>query len=447
MNNTIEHLDYCTGPGIYFLPGRSSRFVVAVSFLCLLAGTLRGQIRNDTIDEAETKRLLTWLAADERKGRVNYTVEQNQAAAFIADYFRQCGLQPFSAEQGYVHAFATEERSVPNPVQVHDLLWNGKRLFSDQYFCNNPLPMDREDVLSEYTLVRMDSPETIDSLETHISPDKPLLLWWSRERSLEGLDIDTLRALAMLNPQPVLMVADPRPPTSVRLLGNRDYIGSVLHNVVAVLPGRSRKKEAVIFSAHYDHIERDERNGLRGLYNGANDNASGVTAVLQLARYYAMRGPQERTLMFICFAGEELGLLGSSILAEKISASKVAAMVNIEMIGQHQSVGKNAFFVTGQEKSNLKHILSENLGGTGFRVLPDPGYGDRLFERSDNLPFFNKGIVAHSLMCSDDSDPCYHRPCDDAKRVDIGNMTRVIRAIARGMESTVQGLDTPRLNN
>jgi hypothetical protein len=426
-------------------PVRGCRMVIAYLFLSILAGTLHGQVRNDTIDEAETKRLLTWLADDARKGRVNYTVEQVQAAAFIADYFRQCGLRPFSREQGYVHAFSTEDRPPPNPVQVFDLLWNGRRLKPHQYFSNEELPIDREDVLSSFTLVRVDNPQTVDSLESFISADRPLLLWWPMASSLDGLDIDTLRALAMLNPQPILMVADPRAPTRVRLLGNRDYIGSVLHNVVAVLPGRSRKDEAVIFSAHYDHVSKDVRNNSLGLFNGANDNASGVTAVLQLARYYAMRGPQERTLIFVCFAGEEIGLLGSRMMAEKIVPEKIAAVINMEMIGQHQSAGKDAFFVTGHHKSNLKQILAENLAGTGFHVLPDPGSGKSLFERSDNLPFFEKGIVAHTLMCSDDTDPCYHRPCDDAKRVDVANMTGVIRAIARSVEPIVQGLATPRL--
>lgn len=411
----------------------------------LFGGFVRGQVSADSIPVSETRQLLTWLSANERRGRVNYSMEQVQVAAFIADYFRQNGLKPFSENGGYLHAFATNDRPAKGPLPVHDLLWNGKRLNPEQFFTNDLLPLDRDSILQTHAIVRMDRTGVTDSLEASMGIERPLLLWWPTDESLSAMDTDTLRVLSRLNTAPVLMVADPRPPTSVRLLGNRDYIGSVLHNVIAVLPGKSKREEAVIFSAHYDHIGVDERTGRQGLFNGANDNASGVTAVLQLAKYYAMKGPQERTLIFICFAGEELGLLGSKALAENVSGREIAAVVNVEMIAQHGTVGRRAFFITGTETSSLPEIMARNLAGTGIRIYPDPGRGKMLFERSDNFPFFEKGIPAHTIMCSDDTDPCYHLPCDDAKGVDMSNMNLVIRAIATSVESIVQGRDRPGL--
>lgn len=413
--------------------------------MLLVCEITRGQVSADSITVAETRQLLSWLAANERKGRANYSMEQLQVAAFLADYFKQCGLKPFSATGDYFQAFAPSDRPVKGPLQMRDLLWNGKRVQQAQFYTNDQLPLDLDSVMQQYLLLRMDRPGVIDSLENSMGTETPMLLWWPVETSLAALDTDTLRELARLNPAPVLMVADPQPPASVRLLGNRDYIGSVLHNVIAILPGRSRRDEAVIFSAHYDHIGTDLRSGRQGLFNGANDNASGVTAVLQLAKYYAMQGPQERTLIFICFAGEELGMLGSKALASTVSPAEITAVVNVEMIAQHGAVGKLAFFVTGPDKSTLPEIMARSLLGTGIRVYPDPGRGNMLFERSDNFPFFEKGIPAHSIMCSDDSDPCYHLPCDDVKGVDIANMNLVIRSIPVAVASIVQGRDRPQL--
>ena len=420
-------------------------FRVGFFVLAISSGLARGQVSADSFPVTETRQLLTWLAANERRGRVNHTMEQVEVAAFIADYFQKCGLRPFSEAWGYTQAFSTPTRRAKGPFPMHDLLWNGRRLQTEQFFTNESLPLDRDSILQHYTLLRMDRPGVVDSLEASMDADKSLLLWWPTGETLSALDTDTLRALASLNPARVIMVADPMPPARVRLLGNRDYVGSVLHNVIAVLPGKSKRNEAVIFSAHYDHIGTDVRSGRRGLYNGANDNASGVTAVLQLAKYYAMKGPQERTLIFICFAGEELGLLGSKSLAENIDPAGIAAMINVEMIAQYGAVGKRAFFVTGPDKSDLPGIMARNLSGTGIHVFPDPGRGYMLFERSDNFPFFEKGIPAHSIMCSDDTDPCYHLPCDDVKGVDMANMNLVIRAIASGVESIVQGRDRPGL--
>lgn len=210
-----------------------------------------------------------------------------------------------------------------------------------------------------------------------------------------------------------------------------------LYNVVAVLPGKSRATEMVIFSAHYDHI--GEENG--SIYNGANDNASGTTALLLLADYFARRADNERTLLFCAFAGEEMGLLGSKAFAETLEPDSVVAVINIEMIGI-TSVGRNAFYFTGAGYSNLQDIFKKNLG-KGYKIRREPDYSKELFSRSDNFPFAQKGIPAHTIMASDDDDACYHQSCDDVKRIDLENMTSLIRAIALGSVTIISGVDSP----
>lgn len=213
----------------------------------------------------------------------------------------------------------------------------------------------------------------------------------------------------------------------------------VLLNVVGLLPGKTKPAEAILFSAHYDHIG----GAGAGIFNGANDNASGTAALLALLQYYARKGDNERTLIFCAFAGEEIGLTGSTALAEVIKPESVKAMINIEMIGRHSAVGKNSFFVTGEFKSNLAAHFKKVLKEKGFKVKREPQVEMELFRRSDNYPFALKGVPAHTIMSSDDSDGCYHQTCDEWSRIDILNMTHIIQAIVAGSRSIIDGTVTP----
>ncbi|MDQ3846546.1 MAG: M28 family peptidase [Bacteroidota bacterium] len=219
----------------------------------------------------------------------------------------------------------------------------------------------------------------------------------------------------------------------------------ILLNVVGVLPSNNIADEAIIFSAHYDHVGT-EIGKTDNIFNGANDNASGTAALLALAHYYALRKDNNRTLIFCAFSGEELGLLGSEEFVKYINPSSIKALINIEMIGRHK-FGKKAFFVTGEYYSNLASILMKNLKGTGVRVIHEPSIEKKLFMRSDNYAFALKGIPAHSVMSSDDSDECYHQPCDELKRLDVNNMAVIVQAIAIGCRSFIDGSITPKRIN
>jgi hypothetical protein len=209
----------------------------------------------------------------------------------------------------------------------------------------------------------------------------------------------------------------------------RHYISpKILYNVVGVLPGRTLPNEAIVFSAHYDHLGTAYDGGDR-IYNGANDDASGTTALLLLARYFAQKHDNARTLVFCAFAGEELGLLGSDVFVKNINYNNFVA---------------NAFFITGSQLSNMGKIVRNNLKGTPFKVVAEPDVSKNLFQRSDNYSFPRHGIPAHSFMTSDDSDSCYHQPCDEVKRIDFAHTKNIIEAIIIGTRTLVDGKDTPR---
>jgi Zn-dependent M28 family amino/carboxypeptidase len=214
------------------------------------------------------------------------------------------------------------------------------------------------------------------------------------------------------------------------------------YTIAGMIPGRSKSGEIVLFSAHYDHLGVRKRRRGDSIMNGANDNASGATALLMLAKYFAERNDNERTLLFCAFSGEEIGLKGSTDFLQYINPDKIVAGVNIEMIGVPQ-FGKKTVFITGEDYS-LAGILKENLSKNQLTIIGEPDPEEKqLFQRSDNYPFVLKGIPAHSIMGSDDDDPCYHKVCDELKRIDVENMTVIIRAIAAATTTLINGPDAP----
>ena len=141
----------------------------------------------------------------------------------------------------------------------------------------------------------------------------------------------------------------------------------------------------MIFSAHYDHLGVGHPNEKGdSIYNGANDDASGTTAVLTLADYFAKKRSNERTIVFAAFTAEEIGEYGSQYFSGQFDPKTVVAMFNIEMIGTESKWGTNSAFITGFERSDMGTILQKNLSGSSFAFYPDPYPNQQLFYRSDN---------------------------------------------------------------
>jgi Zn-dependent M28 family amino/carboxypeptidase len=215
------------------------------------------------------------------------------------------------------------------------------------------------------------------------------------------------------------------------------------NNVVGVLLGKSKPDEFVIFSAHYDHLGM-KRDGEDKIFNGANDDASGTTAVIALAKYFKALDNNVRTIIFVAFTGEEIGGLGSGYFSENINPKKVVAMFNIEMIGTESKWKKNSAYITGYDKSDFGLILQRNLKNTNFTFYPDPYPKEQLFYRSDNATLAAFGVPAHTISTSKmDVEPNYHQVSDDISTLDLNNMTEIIKAIAISSQSIISGQATP----
>lgn len=215
---------------------------------------------------------------------------------------------------------------------------------------------------------------------------------------------------------------------------------AVAVNVVGVLPGSDSKlrDQAILVDAHYDHLGVGEPVDGDSIYNGADDDASGTVAVLEIARALAAGPRPKRTVVFLATTGEEVGLLGTRwyIAHPVVPLERTVANLEIEMIGRPDSLagGRGKGWLTGYERSTMGSMFER----AGIAIVPDPHPAQSFFTRSDNIAFARRGIPAHTLS-SYNLHTDYHTPADEADRVDLDHMTGVIRAGARAVRLLANG--------
>jgi hypothetical protein len=200
-----------------------------------------------------------------------------------------------------------------------------------------------------------------------------------------------------------------------------------VRNVVAWLEGSSSRmsKEAVVFSAHMDHM------GTRmdgDAYNGADDNASGTSGLLEVAEAFARGDRPARSILFLCVAGEELGLWGSAYFAENPTwpMDKIVANVNIDMIGRATDLsGPRAISVTPSFEHSKFSTIVRDAARLGARMGVDLTVGDQYYERSDHYNFAKQGVPV--VFFCDGEHPDYHRVSDTADKLDYEKMEWVTR--------------------
>lgn len=202
-------------------------------------------------------------------------------------------------------------------------------------------------------------------------------------------------------------------------------------NVVGAVEGNDPKlkKEYIIVGAHYDHLGLIEAEGGDEIANGANDNASGTTTVMELARYFGNAKSNKRSIIFALFSAEEKGLVGSKHLAEKLKAESIDlyTVLNYEMDGV-PLVGKDyLMYLTGYEMSNLAEIANSYSGGKFAGFLPKAKEFN-LFQRSDNYPFHEAfGVPSQTFSTFDFTNfDYYHKVGDETSEMDYGHMANVV---------------------
>jgi Zn-dependent M28 family amino/carboxypeptidase len=170
---------------------------------------------------------------------------------------------------------------------------------------------------------------------------------------------------------------------------------------------------------------------------GANDDASGTVAVIELARAFAAMGRQKRGILFVAYGSEEIGGLGSTWFGEHppVPLSDLVANIEFEMIGaQDPKLPEGALMMTGSERSNLFDVMKSQ----GALIAADPYPEQSFFERSDNYSLALKGIVAHTFS-GWAVVPTYHQPTDTVENLDIDYMTKAIQSLIAPIRLLVAG--------
>lgn len=206
-------------------------------------------------------------------------------------------------------------------------------------------------------------------------------------------------------------------------------------NVVGYIEGNdpALKDEFIVLGAHYDHIGISKDGGTNGdkINNGANDDASGVTAVAEIAKYFGKNKTNKRSILVVFFTAEEVGLLGSVHLAEKLKKRKfnLYSMLNFEMIGVPMRADYTAY-ITGFSRSNMATKINEYAGKKLVGYLPME-FQYQLFMRSDNYPFFQEFSVPCQTVCTFDFEnyQYYHHVDDEFELMDKKHMTSFIQDI------------------
>jgi putative aminopeptidase FrvX len=422
---------------------------IVLSGLVLCSGFMaQAQSIDKIISIDKVTEIETVLSADDMQGRRAFTPGIDKASEYIESQFKKIGLQTFNGAKDYKQEFAmTESKRTGLEVQI-----DGKTI--------DEASMILFSYQSQLSFTE-NSPMAVVNISAGDSFGPKFYEYYQSDKNLLVLVDDSFRKvipnikhMTQMSANPgkntVVFVFGPTQATHFSIEATNTIAVKKLNNVVGVLKGKSKPNEYVVFSGHYDHLgigspaEGEQHDATDSIYNGANDDAAGTTAVIMLAEYFKKMNNNERSIIFSAFVAEELGGYGSKYFSKQLDPELVVAMFNLEMIGTESKWGKNSAYITGYEKSDMGEILQKNLEGSVFKFHPDPYPEQQLFYRSDNATLARLGVPAHTISTSKmDNEPNYHKASDEIGTLDMNNMTEIIKAIAISSSTIVSGKDTP----
>jgi Zn-dependent M28 family amino/carboxypeptidase len=393
------------------------------------------------INPTEVERIEKVLAADDMRGRKTFSPEIDKAADFIATEFNKAGLKTMEGSKGYRQEFIMVRTKF---VSVSAII-NRESLEPKNIIAVTCQPQLKADDRSGYEKAFIKAGANLQAEARKIMrSNKNILVLVDKSFANSFGNLSRLKSSMFKTSTNVIFILSDADPDTWEVEAVHEITEQKMANVVGIIPGKSKKDEYVIFSGHYDHLGVGKPVNGDSIYNGANDDAAGTTAVIMLAKYFAAMKNNERTIVFAAFTAEEIGGFGSQYFSRQLDADKTMAMFNIEMIGTESKWGKNSAYITGYEKTDMGDILARDLNGTEFTFYPDPYPTQQLFYRSDNATLARLGVPAHTISTSKmDVEPHYHKLTDHVETLDLVNMTEVIKAIALSSKSIVAGTATP----
>ncbi len=432
-----------------------------------------------TIQAKDLETRLAVLASDEMEGRETGTRGQKMAAAYIAGQFESFGLKA-PVDDSYYQKFDLDQRGFNNIyLKVGEekkeafkdfLYYSSAETFGEEYveIVIEGENIDYRDKLVAVAIEGMGGwNEKVESylkkgargavivitndqeFSAVMSRFGPLLQREQLELPSEKLPSEKKEvppAILFVNKEMLAWVFDSEfdkimPTQSTRVILNADYLNKPIEteNVLGYLEGSEKSEEVLIITSHYDHI--GITNG--EINNGADDDGSGTTTVLELAEAFTLAAEQglrpRRSILFMTVAGEEKGLLGSQYYADRdpvFSLESTVANLNIDMVGRidpkHEGNPEYVYLIGSDKLSKELHDLSESVNHTYTKLELDYTYNDendpnRFYYRSDHYNFVKNNIPIIFYFNGTHAD--YHQPTDTIEKIDFEIMEQRAKLI------------------
>ncbi|HSL72028.1 MAG TPA: M20/M25/M40 family metallo-hydrolase [Longimicrobiales bacterium] len=456
-----------------------------------------------TITAADVRTHIAYLASDELKGRNTPSPGLELAAEYIANEFKMLGLRPAGDSGTYVQRFPYEHRELRASGARAELRagsWSKPLTYVADFFV---LPSRRDSVSGSILYVGTAKDEqgatpinAAGKILTYYVPGAEANNEWAvrvrgalmsamgaspgalvlvldsaftqsaiafvaanaagqalpfpvagvrYHQAQEWLKQAGLDLAALRNSPPATPVANS---ATVTLTTKVEGSTSRPPNVVAMLPGSDPvlKDTYIVFSAHMDHVGVGQPNAKGdSIYNGADDDASGTSAVLEVAQAFAAL-PQapKRSVIFLLVSGEEKGLLGSQYFAANppVPTDQIVANINIDMIGRNHP---DTVVAIGQEYTTLGATVQQvakQHADLKLVVAPDLWPQEQLFFRSDHFSFAQKNIPAIFFTTGLHDD--YHQPSDEVQTIDTDKTSRIANLVFRLGAAVADNADAPK---
>lgn len=435
------------------------RPILAAAFVFSLIAAPALAQQTTAVERDAVEAHMTFLAGDELRGRGSATADEAIAAAYVAAQFRLAGLTPAPGMDGYLQR-APVVKTTPSgqaTLTIGDVTIDR---------AGGLAVLSGADLSASGAAVVMegDDPSAMPAGEVVLiaPPEGPGARAWIGAAIGKGAKLIVLRqtdALAQMaagrdaggpsirladapaRSNPAIVVVPAEAFDRMRAAGGSATFDTgqptveqgVTTNAIGWMQGTDPAAGVLMISAHLDHLGVVD--GV--IMHGANDDASGTVAVIELARALASGEPHRRSLMFVAYGAEEAGLLGSRYFVDHppIPLTDIVANLEIEMIGkQDPTLGNGVMMMTGFERSNFGPTLKAG----GALIGPDPYPEQNFFQRSDNYALAQRGIVAHTIS-GWATIPTYHTAEDTIANLDMDFMVAAIQSLVEPLRTMADG--------
>jgi hypothetical protein len=432
------------------------------------------------VTRTDLEAVVRFLASDDLAGRSTGTPEGERAAAYLADLLARSGAEPAGDEGTFLQAVSLYRMEATVPAELRLSGRSGGPAFAaavGRDFEAPSVPVALQDLEILIAKAAADVPKEGDPrkaifvdafsmdakrwLEAAGHPAGSGFGLWIQAGSKTAGEERTFKAgpIAGLardeGPKTAAPVLRLRGPVLERLRKGEfarvslnshvERVAVRASNVVGKITGAGLEGkpdlagEAVVVSAHYDHLPPSRtEDGKDKIFNGADDDASGCAAVLEVAGALAAGKKPARTVIFLLATGEEIGLLGTEAYLDHpaVPLARTVANLNVEMIGRPDPLvgGTGHVWLTGFDQTDLGRVCNEK----GIAVKPDPRLDQHFYERSDNYAFVVRKVIGQSFSTYN-LHADYHRPSDEAGTLDYAHMESCTRSILEAVRLVADG--------